>query len=812
MKTKEKNKISDAESVESLAEGKDIPYNESSVKQEVEKPVSTPKVTTEKTGKGLAVNSIFGDVEVSYLPESHRLYKPSSIFYRWYFEDLRNRTVSVPISIRNSQFMFDYYSTISTVLDDAEELSDATMNLILKTVISTFDILDTQQVTSQLYEMGLVSAKANSENIDKLVQKIRENILRDAMKTGLSNVLVQTMVSETDRKPFNLSALASLNFLDVTSIVDWVAKFYSMYIRNDAGDVLAQALMTRSSSDKILMAGRSLYKLFRQADTAFVQLKASYVYDTFFQSIFSKPLIDIEEVLPAKISKVKSSYFFKDFSQVDVVSQYLRSIYASMGVKNSDSDDESLSVTDMVNLIVSGVGTFAAFVPSEWGKPDTSKLNDLYRLVYIYHFIDNFVTDNPGYLYASVMGGIRSNRFFNMEGIQDTFSEELYVLSAAYEAFIQTSAFLKELMYSPDIDWYGQDGLSEFKRSKIKDFFDKQIMSRIGDNAFGMDHPAYFKQPNHVINASGNKIPVKPLIPSIQIGRGSFENSPLVLTSPQGDHYMRIAVGDIDGNLYDLPKQPISPILANKVGKLKLIQFIDISASDPFLQTQLVKFKYNHYSFNKLITLLQNNSEISDFVFRSCKIERFIDAEDMSRTWRIPLSLANKIFSGGSSLTDSTDSDIASENKFANNMRFYADLSSLPNHLLFFNDSNNIKMIDEHIVVSNVYRDIRVRSSVPLLVTQKDSIIVGYDALSFGGISTQSVRDRGSALSDYDDVYSKSNDTKLIGYRQDPNVESVEDVSGLDASITLEGMLSEGKNTSDVTAKKSRKTGQRNVK
>jgi len=317
-----------------------------------------------------------------------------------------------------------------------------------------------------------------------------------------------------------------------------------------------------------------------------------------------------------------------------------------MGISTRVSDSETVSVSSLVDQIVTGIGEKVPFIPSEAGPVSEDRLNAHYKVVYLIHLIRRFMNDDPGDFRNRVTNAIQGNRFFKAEGMEKMFNEELYVLSACFEAFRDTAFYFRDLYRNESLLFSDWQSLHPKKRRQVTAFMEEFILSA-GTFTYGVDHPAFYKQSGHLTMHTASSLASSPLGIEPYIPDSSWANATHFVLGDAGDTFLRLGTsGVLTGSWYDIEDSelPRNKRVIQRATPIRPFFTFKLNIADTLLTSQLVKMMFSIYPLNKLDELYKADREIYQMVVKMGQLRRFDRVTDLSMAMHLPLEIAEAIW------------------------------------------------------------------------------------------------------------------------------------------------------------------------
>lgn len=578
---------------------------------------------------------------------------PRNLFLSTYFNQMYINQVSVPVQITNSRFLLEFRTSLSQIIEEANQMSDSMLKNLLATLAASYNRLDVDKTVDTLLEMNMrVSPSIIDDDDDptgrtiltKFVQATQERIARLSIESGLSNLLIQDVLT-TRGDSLNLRALDAVSLASVADMVDWAQTFYGLFVRQERGDALTQALTSKSGSQPLLLGARALYTLFRTGSGAYVQARENYVMDELFKDITGNKLVTTQEILVSKAYRVTGCNV-PDLTFSDSVAGFVWSLNTLMGISSRISDEETVSVSSLVDQIITGIGEKLPFIPSEAGHVSEDRLNAHYKVVYLIHLIRRFMNDDPGDFGNRVTNAIQGNRFFKAEGMEKMFNEELYVLSACFEAFRDTAFYFRDLYRNENLLFHDWQSLHPKKRRQITAFMEEFIISA-GTFTYGVDHPAFYKQSGHLTMHTASSMASSPLGIEPYIPESSWTSAMHFVLGDAGDTFLRIGTaGLITGVWYDVEDSelPRNRRILDRATPIRPLFTFKLTLPDTLLTSQLVKMMFSVYPLSKLDELYETDRELYQMIIKMGQLRRFDRVTDLSMAMHLPLEIAEAIW------------------------------------------------------------------------------------------------------------------------------------------------------------------------
>lgn len=579
---------------------------------------------------------------------------PSNLMLSTYFGQMYTNQVSVPVQISNSRFLLDFKESLKSITEEADILSDEMMKTTLYILVQSYDRLNVDETVNKLISMGIkVSASAIPENQDErtvianFCQRIQERITSLSVESGLSNLLIQDVLTARGDS-LNLATLGGVSFSKVEGVVDWAQEFYSLFVRQERGDQLTQMLATRSATNPILIGGRALYALFRSGTGAYVQARENYVMDELFTDMMGEKLVTTKTLLDSKMYRVTDTVL-PDIQFVDAIAGYIWSLNTLQGIVSDLGDGDSLPVSSLVDQIITGIGDKVPFLPKEAGDVDKNKLEEHYKVIYLLHLTRRFMTDNPGDFRNRVVNSIQGNRFFKAEGMEKLFNEELYILSACFEAFRDTAFYYRDLYRNQQILFSDWKELNPLKRKQLTKFMEEFVLGSATSFTYGLEHPAFYKQPGHLTTHTASSLSASLLNVEVHIPKSSWSNSFHYIMGVEDETFLRIGTsGLLSGGWWDIPSTelPYGRRLLNRAHIISPQYTFKVNLPDTLLTSGVIKQMYSIYPKNapQLQALLDTDPDVYDMIRMMAQERRFLRVTDLSLAMRLPLEIAEIIW------------------------------------------------------------------------------------------------------------------------------------------------------------------------
>jgi hypothetical protein len=313
----------------------------------------------------------------------------------------------------------------------------------------------------------------------------------------------------------------------------------------------------------------------------------------------------------------------------------------------------TVAVSGMVERIVTGIGQNVPFVPQEAGTIDVSALEEHYKTIFLLHLTHRFLSDQPGDFNNRVVNSIKTNRFFKAEGVEKLFSEELYVLSACFEAFRDTAFYFRDLYRNEKVMFSDWKQLNPLKRTQLTTFMEDYILNSTTNSSFdhGLEHPGFYKQVAHLAAHSSSflsqdMLNVEAYIPDSTWN--SFQHY-IMATGMRDETFLRLGTsGLLSGSWWDIPTSelPYGHRMLNRLDKIDPQYMFKVRLGDSLLLSPIVQQMYTIYAKNspEFNRLRENYPDTYEIIRKMAQERRFTKVTELSMAMRLPLEIAEHIW------------------------------------------------------------------------------------------------------------------------------------------------------------------------
>lgn len=590
-------------------------------------------------------------------------------FLHTYFDTMYDRTVSVPAAVISTMFQLDFKVQLELISPTIQHESEEKINQYIRIIASTYESLNTDETVSALLKMGLKPERRPKFDIkdkkDKrtgpvtdeearilltdFVVDMKTRFTRTTVESGFQGLMIRNILHER-ASASGLSTLKGLNIIYVSRVVDTASGMFGQLTKSETGADLALWMSDQFSKSPLLGTLRNLYSVLRNETGAVVPVRESYVVDEMFKTFFDTPFMSKESILEAKAYKV-TGCIMKDLSFADAIAGFMWSFNTILGIKMKDDKVRTVSIEELVPYIVTGVGETLPYVPEEAGVANYDRMYDEYMKVYFLHVVLRFLRDEPGEFKSRIDNTIQKSKFFKLEELARDFTINLYSLSVAYEAFRDTAAYFRELYKRTDVLFADHEMILPSDRLKVINFMEDH-MSRINAFSVNMDHPAYFKQPAHILGHVNGLISMEVKNVEYTLPRRIYSKAERIFTlsGVNTSQSMKLfTAGITQGSWFDITDEalPMSRDLLNRAVLFNPTYSFKKDIETPIMLTKTVKYFYNLVPESKLDKLQQEDPDLHETIVRMSQRVRYFSEEELSQLMGIPMTLAQAIWAQG---------------------------------------------------------------------------------------------------------------------------------------------------------------------
>lgn len=591
-----------------------------------------------------------------------RVVAPNNTFLSFYYNELHQRTTAIPAAIVSSMFQLDFTRQLALVHENFKFESQEKLNQIMNTIVASAEVVDDKAIVAELIKQGLKPdrVKHNStaeKDLLDFVADLKMRAIRASVETGLTGVMIRNVLNERQAEA-KIPKITDADITHLKGMIDTTSELFSLLVTGDTGNDIAAALSKKIQANPIISLVKNIQAVLRTSGGAIVPVRESYVVDEFFKTIFDEPYLQVDTVLNAKVYEIKSC-IFKDMDFGDYMAGFVWALQTSLGIEVAGEANtiQTTTLNDTVRQIVTGYGESLPYIPAEVGPLNLDLMFREFMKVYMLHVVVRLVRGDGGDYKSRVENSIKTNRFFKLEEMQRDFGLNLNALSVSYEAFKDTAAFMRDMYERNDVLFAsshlrGKDGslLTEHNRLVLTKHLNDSL-ARIQTYITSMDHPAYFKQPAHVLNHKNPYIGMEIKDVSYTIHRSDVRAASKIILVKEGEAVMRdsmklFTTGLKSGSWYDLPDESLAfprQIMADARVIEPIYSFTE-DIQSPILLTKVARHIYNLIPLTTLHNLERTRPDLADLIRRRSQLMTYLGPEDLASDLGIPEELASTLW------------------------------------------------------------------------------------------------------------------------------------------------------------------------
>lgn len=622
--------------------------------------------------------------QIQNLESSSLKYSQKSLLLGFYHNVLTASAVTVPVEIVSNQFVLDFEVRLKEVSEHMAELREETKRALLTKIVMTYDTIKPADLAAELQSMGLrIPAKSgrdsDSEELDRIsdfVLDITQRISRQLTEGGLTNLMLKESLSLSSGLDF--SAFADVDMSAVVSIVDKVHSFYGQFLNESKGDTLSEILVREGGTDGLLKAIRAFKNAFTTHKGMNVSVRESHVVDIFFQEVAKTPFIEKEVEVPGRCYRY-TDINLPELNFAESLAGFMYCLNVSIGSMSHTDRMAEMKLADIVDTLVTGVGTVLPFAPKEAGHIDTNRLNSHFRMIYLMNMLRRVLRDDNGEFYQRVFNQIKSNSYFKFDASSAPFYEELSVLSIAYESFRDTAFYFRHMFTSSDIR-FNDDALHHRRRSQITDFVEERIKD-LAKVIVPMESPRFYKTAQHVLASTASMYLQYPMMPEVLVPSNQTNRVTRYAMSTEMTSYLSVATsGLLRGSWYDVAhysRTSLPPSVLAKAAVVEPLFYVYKDFEGDILTSQAVRAKYRFMPLDEMLRVAARRDDVSELLTSVSQTKFAASVDILAREMGLPLELAQVIYDdlhgrGPSVKTIKKNGDASTKNITVSG--YYADL------------------------------------------------------------------------------------------------------------------------------------------
>jgi len=565
------------------------------------------------------------------------------------------RYVTLPAAALVEQFQLDFRKALELTNLMIQKESEEKINALMQLFTQSYDVLPTPKLVTLAKQQGLVLNKTSKEDkeakgdedaaITALIEDMRRKATRSIVEGGLTNMMIKEVLSnrlsskQMSEKP---------RMSTVSDVVTTTNQFFSQFVRKVQGNQLALWLNIQVKENIILHALSGLYDIIRNGETSVVQCRESYALDALMKDALGVKLVETSPLLEAKAYKIEST-IMNDVAFVEALSCFMWSLNEVAGIKTNKGEVTSYKLDDLVTQAVAGVGELLPFVPVEAGKADPKRMEEMYMQVYVLHIYMRLLRDQPGTLMPRVMNAINASKFFKLEETEAMLTKDLYITSLAFEAFLDTAAYFRELYHKNDVYFSDFLKLHPLKRQQIVAFVDKNV-ERFANYTVGLENPTYYRQMGHVMNHTNNFGLLENINLSYDFFRPDVDKlSRERIWSPDkkaSTSFKLYTAPRVSGDFYDIydADLPVHISMLRTAKALDPIYSFYVDVPNALLASAVVKHLHSIIPISVMDALEKVQPALTDIIKKRGVLRRFRTAADIAQYFATSMEVAELIY------------------------------------------------------------------------------------------------------------------------------------------------------------------------
>lgn len=385
----------------------------------------------------------------------------AQLLVRDYFSRLKQTNVAVPLQMSKEVLFFDFNQEIQR-LPALQRISKDRIASVIGLLAKSLGRLDETWLKEVIAAAGF---KESQEETD-LIRDLRSAIVTSLGRSGVSNLIVKDVLQAPDGNSLILQNAKSMTMPDIATAIRHIQSLYSRFAQSESVESISSYLSDSIANDPVLGFTNSLYSLFHLTNAPSAPVNLAYTLNSFFGSVFKEPYMAEKTILPGYEYALTAINVPTEITYGDCVFLATWGLRTCMGIQEDIKTLSAYSIEELLANQVSGAGVAAPFMLKGL-KHNPDRCSEIFTKMFFLKLCERVASGDFGNLEAKVRNVIDSRKYERSDAFDKMIKTYLSVSSVAFESFLDTAAFFREVstdysVFFSDVDPRVQKKLNDF--------------------------------------------------------------------------------------------------------------------------------------------------------------------------------------------------------------------------------------------------------------------------------------------------------------------------------------------------------------
>jgi len=408
-----------------------------------------------------------------------------------WLNNVHTNTVSIPASMGSTMFLFSLKEEFKRMAA-FKKVSDDTLEYVVGLVARGAGLLDANAIEGILKEAKINLKDGGKGVVEGIISGLQKTLINEAG----GNFILETILDDQLVDLEDLS-LTKVNFESIEQMIKASQDLFSKYANIDSVAELTKFTTSAIAPNELYRVTSVINSILNKTPGPTTRASLAYVVNQIRDESGLEKMYPLKSVIEGKVYKISPENKYASVRYQDLLAALIIGIRTVQGI-STEEGDATMTLSKVVEHMVTGVGDVQPFIPTEAGDVDMGAAKEILLDRFRYYLIRRLAMRDPGSYMSSIDSIKEYKKYDKIHSINKSHLNIIESTSYVVSAFYDSVAWCKSILTDTNISL---PGLHPLKMKKVTAFV-YQSLDKYKAFTLSSDNPRFMNEPAHVMNHS----------------------------------------------------------------------------------------------------------------------------------------------------------------------------------------------------------------------------------------------------------------------------------------------------------------------
>lgn len=408
--------------------------------------------------------------------------------------------------------MFNIENSLDTLIKGETGRFKSAMQAAINLVAATANLITPEVMVEELMKKG--GEGIDHETAESVVKRLYQRLTDVIISQSGGSVMLKDIleVKPSDMKK-TLKGAHDTDLGAILNVIGDAQTLYSKVLQRESMTDILDWVTGNSAKSDLFGAVQVLYKTLQHSDSPRIPVNGAYALNQLGMAVFDRPYVSQKPLFRNILYEIEEINFLDDLRFKELLTAHLLCIRGILGM-SVGKKGASIEVNHILEKMIVEHANLPPYILAEAAPEKMDNSQRAIVTTFFMYMFNRVLSNDFGTFENRFWTAVVDAKYKRGEAWEPAMLTAVRTFSIIFEAFTDAAAFLKTLvqdkrLYTTDVRPDVRTKISDASFSYLEQYKNFRV---------GADHPAFWKEPAHIINKSIALTPVQPdyVIPAQQ--------------------------------------------------------------------------------------------------------------------------------------------------------------------------------------------------------------------------------------------------------------------------------------------------------